>query len=178
VARDAGHRVVRLVLPRPAAGDAGRDRIVVAPADGRISLVTQRGAAAGARPHARRASAAARLDLHERLRLSRESQSGERSHRADACTRPASSSTPISTSERGQRAAIRSVIACGGAKIRVVQIAGLVARRIVAFVRRGEHHQRRRAYRHDSLRLPGRRLFAGRGEAAGGRGRPQSPARP
>ena len=54
--------------------------------------------------------------------------------------------------------------------IGVVQIAGLVARRIVPFVREGDTRRRGRAHRHDPLRLARRRLSSRR-RAALGRGR-------
>ena len=63
------------------------------------------------------------------------------------------------------------VIATPSTRIGVVQIAGLVARRIVPFVREGQAVSRRRAHRHDPLRLAGRRLPA-RGRTAAGRRRP------
>ena len=60
------------------------------------------------------------------------------------------------------------VIATATGRIAVVQIAGLVARRIVCFVREGPASWGGRALRHDPLRLAPRRLFA-RGRSAPGR---------
>ena len=52
-----------------------------------------------------------------------------------------------------------------GVDIGFTQIAGLVARRILAFVKEGDAVERRRAHRPDPLRQPGRCLSA-RGHAA------------
>ena len=60
------------------------------------------------------------------------------------------------------------VIAIPGGRIAVVQIAGLIARRIVCFVQGRPAGRRRRAFRHDPFRLAPRRLSAGRHAAAGG----------
>ena len=62
------------------------------------------------------------------------------------------------------------VISAAGARIGVVQIAGLVARRIVCFVRKGATLWGRRAHRHDPLRLARRCLSARGCPRAGGRG--------
>ncbi len=62
------------------------------------------------------------------------------------------------------------IIASPRARIGVVQIAGLIARRIVPFVQEGQTVARRRPHRHDPVRFPGRRLSAGRRAAAGRRG--------
>ena len=62
------------------------------------------------------------------------------------------------------------VIAAAGSRVAVVQIAGLVARRIVCFVRDRPVHRHRRALRHDPFWLPARCLSA-RGRGAAGRGR-------
>ena len=55
-----------------------------------------------------------------------------------------------------------------GRDIAVVQIAGLIARRILCQVREGECAGHRRPLRHDPLRQPHRRLPAARRGAAGG----------
>ena len=56
-----------------------------------------------------------------------------------------------------------------GQNVGVVQIAGLVARRIVCWTREGSDRRRRRAYRHDPLRFAARRLSAGRLDGRGQR---------
>ena len=61
-------------------------------------------------------------------------------------------------SEDNERNAL--VIETGGVKIGVVQIAGLVARRIVSFVKTGDSLEHRRALRPDPLRLAARHLCA------------------
>ena len=79
-------------------------------------------------------------------------------------------------SEDNERNAL--VIATAAGAIGVVQIAGLVARRIVPFVQRGPVGRGRRPHRHDPVRLAPRRLSAGgrRGRWSP-RARPRSPAR-
>ena len=74
-------------------------------------------------------------------------------------------------SEENERMAIRLATA-EGADIAVVQIAGLVARRIVCDAARGPAGDRRRALRPHPLRQPHRRLSAG-GLDAAGRRRPE-----
>ncbi len=59
------------------------------------------------------------------------------------------------------------VIELAAGRFGVVQIAGLVARRIVCFVRQGESSRSRRAVRLDPVWFARRRLFAGGGAAAG-----------
>ena len=68
----------------------------------------QCGAADGTR--ARRTAAAARLDLHERVRLPREPQPGDRQDRAHRLSRTAPFSTPISTRRARTTSATRFVI--------------------------------------------------------------------
>ena len=136
-----------------------REGIVVSPADGRVSRDRQCGAAAGTR--ARRPAAAAHLDLHERVRLPREPQPG------DAAASSASSITPGAflnadldkASEDNERNGF-VIVDRRQRRIGVVQIAGLIARRIVCFVREGAGDRRRRAHRPDPLRLARRRLSA------------------
>ena len=72
-----------------------REGLVVAPADGRVSRVVERGAAAGTGP--RRAAAAAHFDLHERVRLPREPQPGRPGGSSGWSIAPENSSTPTST---------------------------------------------------------------------------------
>ena len=59
-------------------------------------------------------------------------------------------------SEDNERNAL--VIATEPGRIGVVQIAGLIARRIVCWVKEGQDDRGRRAHRHDPLRLARRRL--------------------
>ena len=62
------------------------------------------------------------------------------------------------------------LVTAGGVRIGIVQIAGLIARRIVTFVRRRAGDRRRRAHRPDPVRLAGRRFSARGRPAAGGAG--------
>ena len=71
-------------------------------------------------------------------------------------------------SEDNERNAL--IIATARVRIGVVQIAGLVARRIVPFVREGQTIVGRRPDRHDPVRLAPRCLSAGRRAGAGRRG--------
>ena len=79
-----------------------REGLVVAPADGRVSQVTNAVAAAGARP--RRQAAAAHLDFHERVRLPREPQPGRRPHRAHRLSARQVPQRRPRQGQRGQRA--------------------------------------------------------------------------
>ncbi len=165
------------VLPRSAARHAGaRGHRGVA---GRRPRQHDRAGGAAAGTRSRRPAAAAHLDLHERVRLPREPQPGRRPRRAHRSTGRARSSTPNSTRRARTTSATALVIATPSGRIGVVQIAGLVARRIVCFVREGAVDRRRRALRHDPLRLAARRLSAGRrARRWSPRGRRRSPARP
>src|SRR5215472_16057409 len=79
LAWDAGDALVRLFLPRPAAGHAARRR-AGGGARGRPHQPSdERGAAFGTRT--RTCGASARVDLHERVRLPREPQPGWRADR-------------------------------------------------------------------------------------------------
>ena len=80
-----GDALVRLFLPRPAAGDAGARRHRGGAGRRPRQPDRQRGAAAGAR--SRRPAAAAHFDFHERVRLPREPQPGRRPHRAHRLSR-------------------------------------------------------------------------------------------
>ena len=112
------------------------DRIVVAPADGRVSLVTnavpprELAASLGDRPLARISIFMSVFNCH----VNRSPASG-RIERMVYTPGKFINADLDKASEDNERNAI--VIACGGARIGVVQIAGLVARRIVPFVREG-----------------------------------------
>ena len=150
---------------------------MVAPADGRVSLVVN--AVPPAELGLGDAAAAAHLDLHERVRLPREPQPGVRPDRADRLSQGPVPQRRPRQGERGQRAQLPSSSPAGAPRIGVVQIAGLIARRIVPFVQRGPDRRGRRPHRHDPVRLAGRRLSAGGRRAAGGGGPDRaSPARP
>ena len=146
-----------------------RPDLVVAPADGRVVLVAQATPPAeldlGAAPRWRVAIFLSVLDVH----VNRSPVDGARQRASPTATAP--SSTRAST----RRARTTSATRCAldlpdGSQVGVVQIAGLIARRIVCSVREGEPLAGRRALRHHPLRQPHRPLpAAGRG-AAGGRG--------
>src|SRR5690349_17224126 len=112
------------------------DRIVVAPADGRVSLVTnampprELAASLGERPLPRISIFMSVFDCH----VNRSPASG---HIERMVYTPGKfiNADLDKASEDTERNAL--VIASGGARIGVVQIAGLVARRIVPFVREG-----------------------------------------
>jgi len=112
------------------------DRLVVAPADGRVSLVTnavpprELAASLGDRPLARISIFMSVFNCH----VNRSPASG-RIERMVYTPGKFINADLDKASEDNERNAI--VIACGGARIGVVQIAGLVARRIVPFVREG-----------------------------------------
>ena len=115
-----------------------REGIVVAPADGRVSQVSNAVPPQGAR--ARRQAAAAHLDFHERVRLPHQPQPDEPG---------ASSASSIvagkflnadldKASEDNERNAFVIAASTPAAASPSMQIAGLVARRIVPFAREGE----------------------------------------
>src|SRR5215831_3863182 len=112
------------------------DRLVVAPADGRISLVTnaapprELAANLGERPLPRISIFMSVFDCH----VNRSPASG-RIERMVYTAGKFINADLDKASEDNERNAL--VIASGGAKIGVVQIAGLIARRIVPFVREG-----------------------------------------
>ena len=105
LARHAGDDLVRLFLSRSAARDAGARWPGGCAGRRPRKPGHQRGAAARA-GHWRQA-AAAHLDLHERVRLPREPQSGRRQDRENRLSARASSSTPISTRRAPTTSAIR-----------------------------------------------------------------------
>ena len=82
------------------------DRLVVSPADGRVSLVAN--AVPPPRARARRQAAAARLDLHERVRLPREPRAGDAAASSASSTRRENSSTRTSTRRARTTSATRS----------------------------------------------------------------------
>ncbi len=109
--------------------------LVVSPADGRVEPVVRAvpppELGLGDEP------ADAHLRLHERLRLPHQSRAGRRPRRAASPTRPGQflSADLDKASEVNERNAIL-IEAEGGLSVGVVQIAGLVARRIVCWTRR------------------------------------------
>ena len=139
---------------------------MVAPADGRISLVTNaappRELGLGERPLPRVSIFMSVFDCH----VNRSPAAGRIERMVYA---PASSSTPISTRRARTTSATRSSSRRRRARRRGAdRRPDRAAHRL--FRARGRGHQRRRAHRHDPVRLPGRRLPAGGGEAAGGGG--------
>ena len=113
-----------------------RDGIVVAPADGRVSQIANAVPPAGTWPW--RTAAAAHFDLHECVRLPRQPQPGFAAASSASSIAPANFSAPISTRRARTTSATPFSSSTAGARIGVVQIAGLVARRIVPFAREGE----------------------------------------
>ena len=80
-----------------------------------------------------------RLDLHERVRRPHQSRADRRHDHARWSISPASSSTPISTRRARRTSASTSWSRrSDGIRIGFTQIAGLVARRIVPFVKPGD----------------------------------------
>ena len=146
-----------------------REGLVIAPADGRVSLVGRavppEDLGLGNEP------AAAGLDLHERVRLPREPQPGVGAHREDRLSQRALSSMPISTRRARTTSAIRFLIATANRRIGVVQIAGLDRAADCSIRQRGPDRGGGRAHRHDPVRLAGRRLSA-RGRRSAGCGGP------
>ena len=112
------------------------DRLVVAPADGKVSLVTnampprELASSLGGRPVPRISIFMSVFDCH----VNRSPASG-RIERMIYTPGKFINADLDKASEDNERNSL--VIACSGARIGVVQIAGLVARRIVPFVREG-----------------------------------------
>jgi len=112
------------------------DRLLVAPADGKVSLVTnavpprELASSLGERPLPRISIFMSVFDCH----VNRSPASG-RIERMVYTPGKFINADLDKASEDNERNSL--VIACGGARIGVVQIAGLIARRIVPFVREG-----------------------------------------
>jgi len=112
------------------------DRLLVAPADGKVSLVTnavpprELASSLGERPLPRVSIFMSVFDCH----VNRSPASG-RIERMVYTPGKFINADLDKASEDNERNSL--VIACGGARIGVVQIAGLIARRIVPFVREG-----------------------------------------
>jgi phosphatidylserine decarboxylase len=112
------------------------DRLVVSPADGHVSLITnavpprELGSSMGERPVPRVSIFMSVFDCH----VNRSPASG-RIERMVYTPGKFFNADLDKASEDNERNSL--VIACGGMRIGVVQIAGLVARRIVPFVREG-----------------------------------------
>ncbi len=144
-----------------------REGIVVSPADGRVSRITNavppKELDLGERPVPRVSIFMSVFDCH----VNRSPVSG-RIERIVYHHGAFLSADLDKASESNERNSF--VIATDKTRIGVVQIAGLVARRIVCFVREGHCGGGRRAHRHDPLRLAPRRLSARRRAPAGGRG--------
>ena len=173
LARHACDGLVRLFLPRSAA----RHAAARGPGDraGRRPRQPggERSPAAGAR-HGR-AAAAAHLDLHERVRLPREPEPGDRPHRADGLPR---GKIPQRRSRQGKR---RQRAQCLPHQHRPRSHRGGADRgpdraphRAVCL--RGPDGLGRRPHRHDPVRLARRCLSAG-GRQAAGRRRPDRSCR-
>jgi hypothetical protein len=137
--RHIADALVRAVLPRSGAGDAGT-RGHRGGASRRAHLDDNECAAAG-RTRSRRPAAAAYLDLHERVQLPREPQSGGRADRPDRLSARHLHQRRTRQGERGQRAQLAGDLNAqrthrrdpdrgpGGAPDRVVRSRGAVDRR-------------------------------------------------
>ena len=145
-----------------------RDGIVVAPADGRVSRIINAVPPAelglGDKPLPRVSIFMSVFDCH----VNRSPVSG-RIERIVYHAGTFINADLDKASEDNERNGLVIVTASGN-RIGVVQIAGLIARRIVSFVREGVTIGGRRALRPDPLRLARRRLSSRRGAPAGGRG--------
>ena len=153
-----------------------REGIVVAPADGRISMMTQVLPPAelglGDRPLPRISIFMSVFNCH----VNRSPVAG----RIDRIAyRPGTfiNAELDKASEDNERNSL--VISTPNGRIGVIQIAGLVARRIVSLRSRRAVDRRRRAVRADPFRIASRRLSARRHQDRWCRkARPRSPARP
>ena len=132
--RDA---LVRLFLPRSRAGDAAARRSRRGARRRARLLRRLRRAAARSRP--RRLAAAARFDFHVGVRLPRQSRAGRGPRDAHRLSSRRCSSAPISTRRARTTSATASSSRPRPATFGVVQIAGLIARRIVCFTQEGAH---------------------------------------
>ncbi len=164
--RDGADALVRLFLPRPGTGHAG------ARGDRRVARRRPRqqdhprGAAGG--DGARRSPAAAGLDLHERVQLPREPQPGQRPRSSKIVYKKGAflSADLDKASEDNERNSF--VISAGNVRIGVIQIAGLVARRIVCSTRPGASVAAGERIGMIRFGSRARRLSAGGDPAAGG----------
>ena len=167
LARRRADAVVRLFLPRSAAGDAGARRAGGGAGRRAGEPDHHRRAAARARP--RRHAAAAHFDFHERVRLPHQPQPGRGPYREDRLPARQIPQRRPRQGERRQRTQFardrhRRRPHRGGADRRP----GGPPHRLLRA--RGPAGRRRRALRHDPLRLAARRLpAAGHGPAGGGR---------
>ena len=160
--------VVRLFLPRSAAGDAAARGLVISPADGRVSRDRQRAcrrpsSALGDRPMARISIFMSVFDCH----VNRSPVAGRIERIAYRAGLFLNADLDKASEDNERNCFV--IRTASGARIGVVQIAGLVARRIVPFVREGDRGRRRRALRHDPVRLAARRLPPRRRPPAGRR---------
>ena len=135
LARPHRDALVRLFLSRSRARHAGPRRPRRRARRRRGQLRRLRRAAARARP--RHGADAAGVDLHVGLRLPREPRAGRGPRRADRLSARACSSTPISTRRARTTSATAWSSMPPSGRFGVVQIAGLVARRIVCFTQEG-----------------------------------------
>ena len=134
-ARGFGDTLVRLFLSRSAARDAAARGLVVAPADGVVSAV----GFAARRPNSASADEplAAHFDFHVGLRLPRQSRADRRPLTQDRLQAGLFLNADLDkASEDNERNGL--VIDHSDGRFGIVQIAGLVARRIVCFVHEGE----------------------------------------
>ena len=106
-------------------GPAG-DRLIVAPADGKVVSIVE-----VEEPAFLRGPRAADLDLHERVRLSREPVSDSTARSRTGTTTPASSVMPARRKSSLDNEQSSVGLDTPRGKVLVRQIAGLVARRIV-----------------------------------------------
>ena len=112
-----------------------REGLVVSPADGRVSRVVN--AVPPPELGLERPAAAAHLDLHERVRLPREQEPDRRPDGAHGHKPGKFINADLDrASEDNERNSF--IITGPRARVGVVQIAGLIARRIVPFVQEGK----------------------------------------
>ena len=145
-----------------------RDGIVVAPADGLVSQVANavppQELGLGARPLLRISIFMSVFNCH----VNRSPVAG-RIERVVYRRGKFLSADLDKASEDNERNAFL-IATAGGARLAVIQIAGTRGAAHRAVFARRRDRRRRPAYRHDPVRLPGRRLSAGRRAVAGRRG--------
>ena len=159
-----------------------REGLVVAPADGRISAIERVRPPAelglGDSPRVRISTFLSIFDVH----INRAPAAGRIARSVYVPGSFLNAALDKASEENERRALV--IATAGGAEIGVVQIAGLIARRIVTFSARGRRRWHRRAVRPDPLRVARRPLSAARAWPAGrrrpargrrrdGHGRPQ-----